>query len=65
MICPTCGGKGKLNGAWVAEYIKCWTCRGTGVVTPCTFCKSTGRYTPSGLFNTSKPCPHCDGKGYY
>ena len=62
--CPMCNGKGETVGPRVAEYKKCRTCRGTGIVSICDFCGGTGRYTPSGLFNSSRKCTHCDGKGY-
>lgn len=64
MTCPICGGKGKSSGPRVAEYTKCWACRGSGVVSPCVFCDGTGRYTPSGLFNSERECPHCKGLGF-
>lgn len=64
MKCPICNGKRFLNGARVAEYIKCESCGGTGIVSLCTFCRGTGWYTPSGLFNSEKRCPHCNGRGY-
>ncbi len=63
--CHVCDGKGVTYGPQVAEYNKCRACSGTGIVTTCTFCRGTGWYTPSGLFNSSKRCPHCDGRGYH
>ncbi len=63
--CPRCGGKGVTYGPRVAERKKCPICEGTRMVSTCTFCRGTGWYTPSGLFNSLKECPYCDGKGYH
>lgn len=63
--CQTCDGKGVTYGPRVAERQKCRTCRGTGVIITCTFCRGSGWYTPSGLFNSFKICPYCNGKGYH
>ena len=58
-------GRGVTEGPRMAEYKKCWKCGGTGTIITCSFCRETGYYTPSGLFNSPKICPHCNGKGYY
>ena len=63
--CPYCDGKGITYGPRVAERKKCRTCGGTGLVITCSFCRGTGWSTSSGLFNSSKKCPYCDGKGHH
>lgn len=63
--CMMCNGRGVTEGPNMGEYKECRTCGGTGVVIICSFCRGTGYYTPNGLFNSPKRCPHCDGKGYY
>lgn len=63
--CPMCDGKGVTYGPRVAERNKCRICGGSGIVSVCSLCGGTGRYTPSGLFNSQRDCPYCDGKGYH
>lgn len=51
--CPDCRGTGSAGGS-AAEV--CSNCQGRGTV------KATQR-TPFGMISSSKPCPHCGGKG--
>ena len=51
--CESCGGSGAAEGS---SPETCSYCRGTGQVT------QTQR-TPLGMFQTSAPCPQCQGKG--
>ncbi len=51
--CPDCRGSGSAGGA-AADV--CPNCQGRGTV------KATQR-TPFGMISSSKPCPHCGGKG--
>ena len=51
--CPDCHGSGSAGNSG-AEI--CPDCQGRGTV------KSTQR-TPFGMISSSKPCPHCGGKG--
>ena len=51
--CPDCRGTGSAGGS---ESEVCQNCQGRGTV------KATQR-TPFGLISSSKPCPHCGGKG--
>ena len=51
--CEACGGSGCAEGTAPET---CSNCRGTGQVTQ-------AQRTPLGVFQTSAPCPHCQGKG--
>lgn len=51
--CPDCRGTGSAGGT-AADV--CPSCQGRGTV------KATQR-TPFGMISSSKPCPHCGGKG--